>query len=336
VGKPSVTVVGAGIVGLWQALELAQRGFGVTVYEAAPRASAGASSRYAGAMLAPYCESEAAEPIVETLGLVAIARWREVYPQLAVRGTLVVASARDQGELKRFAAMTRGHQPADEALLAALEPELAGRFTRGLYYAEEAHLAPRRAIAFLIAELERLGVTLVFERAIPEPIHMAGAAGEAVIDCRGLAARDTLSNLRGVRGEMAVVRAPEVALARPVRLLHPRFPLYVVPWGEGLYMIGATVIESEDAGPVSLRSTLDLLGTAFALHRGFAEAAVVELGAGVRPAFPDNVPAIEVRGRRILVNGAYRHGFLLAPVLAQAVADYVERGRTDIPLLRGG
>ena len=48
----------------------------------------------------------------------------------------------------------------------------------------------------------------------------------------------------------------------------------------------------------------------------------------MRPAFPDNVPRAVVRdgGRRIYVNGAYRHGFLLAPILARAVADYLADG----------
>jgi glycine oxidase len=155
--------------------------------------------------------------------------------------------------------------------------------------------------------------------------------GETIVDCRGLAARDMLPDLRGVRGERALIRTREVTLQRPVQLLHPRLPLYVVPWDDGLYMIGATLVETEDAGPVSVRSALELLGGAYAVHPAFAEAEVVDLGAGVRPAFPDNVPRAVVRegGRRILVNGAYRHGFLLGPVLARTVADYIESGATS-------
>jgi glycine oxidase len=64
------------------------------------------------------------------------------------------------------------------------------------------------------------------------------------------------------------------------------------------------------------------------VHPAFGEAEIIEQGAGVRPAFPDNVPRALVRdgGRHILVNGAYRHGFLLAPVLAANVAEYIETG----------
>jgi glycine oxidase len=145
-----------------------------------------------------------------------------------------------------------------------------------------------------------------------------------------MSARSDLAGLRGVRGEMAVVRAPGLVLSRPLRLLHPRFPLYIVPWGNGTYMIGATVIEREDAGPVTARSALDLLASACAIHPGFADAHIIELSAGIRPAFKDNVPRIIARGRRLFVNGAYRHGFLLAPVLAEIAADHLESG-TPIP-----
>ena len=131
-----------------------------------------------------------------------------------------------------------------------------------------------------------------------------------------------------------MVRARDIGLKRPVRLLHPRYPLYIVPWRDGLHLIGATVIESEDDSAMTVRSALELLGMAYALHPAFGEAEIVELSAGVRPAFPDNIPRAIVRGRHIHVNGAYRHGFLLAPVLARAVAYYVAEGRASSALLQ--
>ena len=153
---------------------------------------------------------------------------------------------------------------------------------------------------------------------------------DLVIDCRGLAAKDDLPTLRGVRGERIVIRSREVDLARPVRLLHPRFPLYVVPWGDGLYMIGATVIESEETGAITLRSALDLLSAAYALDPAFAEAEIVRQGAGARPAFPDNRPRIIPRNGYIFVNGLYRHGFLLAPASGRA-GRRLYRNRRDAP-----
>jgi glycine oxidase len=132
-----------------------------------------------------------------------------------------------------------------------------------------------------------------------------------------------------------------VSLTRPVRLLHPRLPLYIVPRGEGLFMIGATMIESERRGPVSVRSALELLNAAYALHPAFGEAEIVELGADLRPAFPDNLPQVRQSGRVLHANGLFRHGFLLAPALARMVANAVlgptlhsEAPHADLPQRR--
>jgi glycine oxidase len=143
---------------------------------------------------------------------------------------------------------------------------------------------------------------------------------EAVIDCRGWAARKALPDLRGVRGEMMRIRSREVTLTRAVRFLHPRIPLYIVPRANNEFMIGATMIESAEKGAVSVRSAIELLSAAYALHPAFGEAEILEMSADVRPAYPDNEPRIEERGDRIFVNGFYRHGFLLAPAFAERAA----------------
>ena len=149
-----------------------------------------------------------------------------------------------------------------------------------------------------------------------------------VIDCRGLFARDTQPDLRGVKGEMVIVETDEIVLSRPVRLIHPRWPLYIIPRANNQFMIGATSIEREDDG-VSVRSALELLSAAYAVHPAFGEARIVEIGSGLRPAFPDNLPRIAIDNRKIAVNGLYRHGFLLAPALAELTLGYVERGVID-------
>jgi glycine oxidase len=321
----NIVVVGAGITGLWQALTLARRGHKVRLLERSAEPFAEAASSYAGAMLAPYCEAEGAEPVIRELGLRSLALWKATYPELVAKGTLVVAGARDRAEVERFARMTEGFEKVDAEELDALEPGLDGRFAAGLYYRDEAHLAPLAAMRFLLDAASASDAAVAFGTTWPD----AGSHGDLVIDCRGLAARGDLPDLRGVRGERLIVRTREVALERPVRLLHPRHPLYVVPWGDGLYMVGATVLESEDEGPATVRSVLELLSKLYALHPAFGEAEVVEVGAGVRPAFADNVPKIVVRGDTLLVNGLYRHGFLLAPALAELVADYLEKGAID-------
>jgi glycine oxidase len=291
---------------------------------------ASAASAYAGVMLAPDCEGEAAPALVTEMGRAGLALWRETYPGVTVAGTLIVAAARDQPELVRFSKVTARHRLLDAEGLAALEPDLAGRFSTGLYFPEEAHMPAPHALAFLLEAVRAAGA----EVRLGETWQGGARDDGFIIDCRGLAAKDELPELRGVRGERVLVATRDIRLSRPVRLLHPRHPLYVVPWGDGRFVVGATVIESEDAGPVTLRSALELLGAAYALHPAFGEAQVLDMGAGVRPAFPDNVPRAFVRSERrlILVNGAYRHGFLLAPMLAEAVAGFLGEGAAH-PLL---
>jgi glycine oxidase len=319
----NIVVRGAGVVGLWQALILARHGHAVTIHEQSSEPFANACSIYAGAMLALRCEEDNAQPVVNALGKRGIALWQENYPGTVVNGTLAVALGRDRAELDRFARMTSGHRQLSPAELAALEPSLGNRFAGALFFAEEAHLAPEDALRFMLDRVRAEGVSLRFGDGT------APKGADVVVDCRGLGAKDDLPSLRGVRGERIVVRSRDVNLSRPVRLLHPRFPIYVVPWGDGVCMIGATVIESEESGAISLRSALELLSTAYALDPAFGEAEIIEQGAGVRPAFPDNRPRIIARKGYIYVNGLYRNGFLLAPTLAELVADYIETGAKD-------
>lgn len=327
----TITILGAGIIGLWQALTLVRAGFPVHLIERSPQPApfAGSASRYAGAMLAPDCEAEAAPALVRELGHAALPLWRAVYPGIAARGTLVVAPPREPGELARYARATLHHTRLDANALATLEPELATRFDTALYFAGEAHMAATDAMDFLLNAVVEAGARVSFGAPDVSP-----PAPGLLIDCRGLAACSDLPALRGVRGERVLVRAREVGFTRPIRLLHPRVPLYVVPWPGRIYMIGATVIESADGGPMTVRSALELLGAASLLHAGFAEAEILDLGAGVRPALPDNIPRVIVEqgGRTLRANGAYRHGFLLAPILAQATLAYLASA-PDHPLL---
>jgi len=321
------TVVGAGVVGLATAVTLAERGAKVTLIERS-RELGGNASWLAGGMLAPFCEGESAPSSVVELGQGAIDWWDARVPGVAREGTLVVAPPRDTSEIDRFAARTKSHMRVDGARIAELEPDLAGRFHKGLFFVEEGHLDPRVALSVLTERLRAKGGEIRFG-ADGEGLGDAGV----VIDCRGWAARKALPELRGVRGEMLRIRSREVSLARAVRFLHPRIPLYIVPRAGNRFLIGATSIEADDEG-VSVRSALELLTGAYAVHPAFAEARIVDIGAALRPAFPDNLPRVTVNHSRISVNGLYRHGFLLAPALAEITVAHLLRGQTDNEVVR--
>jgi glycine oxidase len=332
-GDSPVSIIGAGIAGAWQALLFAQAGHPVTLYERSDAEMTLSTSHWAGGMLAPWCEAEASEPVISRLGLRSLDLWREHFPKTPFNGSLVVAHARDRADFERFAKLTSGHVRLDAPALSELEPSLEGRFRDALFYADEGHVEPRRVLPELHARISAAGGTIKFD-SDTDAADLAGKNLDGiVIDCRGLSARDTQKELRGVKGEMIIVETSEVELSRPVRLIHPRWPLYVIPRGDGRFMLGATSIEAEDTG-VSVRSALELLGAAYAVHPAFAEARIVEFGSGLRPAYPDNLPRITVEKTKIAVNGLYRHGFLLAPALAELTLAHVERGAIDNEVMR--
>lgn len=314
-----ILVKGAGVAGLTAALELSRRGASVALHDTASAVGRGASY-YAGGMLAPWCERESAEQAVLDLGQAALVWWDEATPGLVTRhGTLVVAPARDKAELSRFASRTSGYEWVDEDRIGQLEPDLAGRFRHGLFFAGEGHLDPRLAIDALHRRLVSMGVSFHLGIQIPDDGDFDG-----IVDCTGHAQLGVLPGLRGVRGEMLYLATAEIKLSRPVRFLHPRIPLYVVPRGAGRFMVGATMIETDDPGPISARSMMELLNGAYALHPSFGEAQIIETGTGIRPAFPNNLPSITQKGSTLFINGAHRHGFLLSPAMARQVADRLD------------
>lgn len=318
-----VTVIGAGVMGLACALEFAERGATVEVLERAQQLGSSCCSWFAGGMLSPWCELESAEPLIARLGNESIGWWRRKFPATAVNGTLVVAHGRDAAQLTQFSRRTEHFEWLDDPGIGILEPDLAGRFNRALFFRDEAHLDPRAALAALAHRLDELAVPIRFGvEATAMQLTQPG-----VIDCTGLAAREVLKDLRGIKGEMLLIRQRDISLSRPIRVLHPRAPLYIVPRADGLFMVGATMLESDQPTRITARSMLELLSAAYALHPAFGEAEIVEIGTGVRPAFPDNLPRIGWRGDALYVNGLFRHGFLLAPALASRAAQIVLENR---------
>lgn len=348
----SAHVLGAGLMGRLVALALARRGCRVDLHDAQGPQAGGAAARVAAAMLAPLAESAVAPAPVVRMGRHALDRWPELLTELAGHaapvffqreGTLVLWHRQDAGEAERFARVlerTRGWigddlppaRPLDASGIVALEPALRGsRFAQGLFLAGEGQLDNRALLDALHATLAATpGVTLHWHRAVSPEDFDCGPAGR-VIDCRGLGARPQWGALRGVRGEVIRVHAPDVALSRPTRLLHPRYPLYIAPKPDGVFVIGATEIESADMSPASVRSTLELLSAAYAVHSGFGEARILELATHCRPTLPDNLPALRWSAPRVLqVNGLYRHGFLIAPALLDIALELLATGRSPL------
>ena len=148
-----ISVIGAGVAGSWQALALARAGFDVTLFERDDASLKNSTGYWAGGMLAPYCESEATEPVVTRLGLRSLDLWRDEFSDTHLNGTLVVAHRRDRADFDRFAQQTTATSAIDADRIAALEPALAGQFERALFFADEGHVEPREVLPQLHAQL---------------------------------------------------------------------------------------------------------------------------------------------------------------------------------------
>lgn len=319
-----ITILGAGVGGLVAATALSEAGARVRIIERGPAAGPQQCSWFAGGMLSPFCEQVHAEPAIPELGATALAWWQKHHAGTVRGGSLIVAAARDRSELDYFAARSRGHRRLDAAGIAELEPDLVERFSHGLFFPDEGHVDPRTALPDLARQLQERGVPIEWNTDAAD-LDLAGT----VLDCRGLAARDRIEQLRGVRGEMLHIQSDEFCLHRPVRLLHPRGTVYAIPRHDGQLMIGGTMVESADGGPVTLRSAVELLNGAYALHPVLAEARVLEFGAGIRPALPDNLPRVWQQDGRWYLNGLFRHGFLLSPAMAEAAVAALVHSRSE-------
>ena len=334
--QPHIGIAGAGLAGRLLAWRLALAGCRVSLFDAKRRDDLTSASQTAAAMLSPLAELAVSDDAVFELGQRSLQLWPQYLLQLAspvyfkTDGTLVVAHMQDGASLEHFTRLLHHKLPdackaqvqrLDAATLAQYEPLLAGRFNGGLFLAGEGQLANDQLMHALATELDRLGVRWhegqTVERVQAQSVVCADQqhSVDLAVDARGTGSKCALPNLRGVRGEVLRVECKSVTLQRPVRLMHPRYQLYVAPRPNGQFVVGATELESEDTGPVTVRSMLELGSALHSLHPAFGEARILSMRAALRPALDDHRPCIEQRAGVWHINGLYRHGYLCAPAL---------------------
>ena len=339
-------VLGAGLMGRLLAHSLARQGLTVQVFDAGDGSGQASAAHVAASMLAPLAESVVAERPVVDMGFYSLERWPELLSELTRPvffqrdGSLLVWHRADKGHAQTLMEKLRAlshiwpSEAAPQSLnaqaLSELEPSLASTFEEGVWLPQEGQLDNRQLLDALLHSLTQNNVAMHWNQSMTLSNVLHETQADWVFDCRGMGGKPDWSALRGVRGEVIRLHAPEVSLRRPVRLMHPRYPLYIAPKPDHVYVIGATEIESEDTSPASVRSTLELLSAAYSLHSGFAEARVLEISTQLRPALPHHKPSFCSPTKRCLqINGLYRHGFLMAPALLDAAMGWM-KGDTQL------
>ena len=341
-----IAIIGAGLVGRLLALELAKTGYELHVFEKSSHQSPHSAAFIAAAMLAPLAESVSTEASIVRMGYYSLKRWPEILCQLEQSvffqqlGSVIVWHQQDQSSATHFRNQLRhisqsiSSIPKPEVVnkeqLKNLEPELSNQFETGIFLPEEGQLDNRELLSALLTQCVSQGVQFFWDQDI-DLNHFPLERYDQVIDCRGIGSKPDVSTLRGVRGEVVRVHAPEVQLTRPIRLIHPKYPIYIAPKRDHMYVIGATEIESEDDSPMSVRSSLELLSAAYTVHSGFAEARILELATQCRPSFKNNLPKIIQTNSKVMhINGLYRHGFLIAPAIIDSVVKILTNQDTTL------
>lgn len=347
-----LAVIGGGVIGLSVAWRAAQRGLRVVVLERHDRGGSETSSVAAG-MLAPISEALASEQALMRLGLASVRAYPGFVAELTditgmdtgyLRcGTLLVARDRDEAEwLERERALRQTLDLPVERLRAShareIEPALAPALRLALDVPDDHAIDPRKLTAALAAALERAGGELRTRTAVNAlAISHDRVTGIVLADGSEVRADNVVvaagpwsSSLDGIPEGARVPVHP--IKGQILRLHDPAGPGlltrvlrmnggYVVPRGDGRYVIGATMEERGFDRTVTAGAVFELLRAAFELLPSVTELVIDELSAGLRPATPDNAPAIgpaSIDGLHWAV-GHFRHGILLTPITAELV-----------------
>ena len=332
-------VAGAGLVGRLLALALVREGWSVSIFDEDDTIGRKSCGYVAGGMLSLYSEAESISDLVVGLGRRSISLWPEIVSYVGASscfrssGSVIVAHRADLSDLERRREFIQNRFPGlfddlkithsvGEGLSVAYSMKVPGEGSiDNVMLFECVERTLRQHNVCWHANTRVIGIThgkIVTE----EGSHVFNF----VFDCRGIGAKADLPGLRGVRGESILLQAPNVSIENVIRVVHPRYSIYVVPRTNSMFLVGATEIESCDFSEISVQSALEILSAAYSLHKGFAEARIASMMTACRPAFSDNIPKIVWEKNAARINGLYRYGYLCVPAMVEEV----------IRLLKGG
>jgi glycine oxidase len=365
VSKPSVAIIGAGVIGLGIAWRLAARGVSVAVFDKGV-SGAGASHAAAG-MLAACAEAEPGEEALVTLGRVSQARWPAFAAELKQasgvdvglrpEGTLVVAlTSDDQARLSHQLTFQQKLGLPLQWISAAetrrREPHLAGKLAGAVFSPEDTQVDNRKLAAALRIAAEAAGARIREHQEVKTISSDAGRVDGIVLADGTKVGADVVVLAAGAWSRSIDGLAPELRPpVRPIKgqmlalRMDPAAPLlthvvwapgaYLVPRLDGRLLVGATVEEKGYDTSLTAGGILTLLEAAWRVVPAVEELPIDEMWVGHRPGSRDDAPILgtgPIDGL-IYATGHHRNGILLTPVTADAIAQLVLEGAAD-PAIR--
>lgn len=341
-------IAGGGLIGSAIALELAEAGLRVAVFD---RQEPGKEASWASAgILSAAPENSAMIPLVP-LGKASM----KLYPEFIERveeisematgyrakGTLnAIDSARAREQLSTVVALHRGLGLAAEPLSAAeareLEPALSEEIEAGVLRPDEASVDNRALTKAVQEAARRKGAEIFAEKNVGRIRIESGrcsgleaggenvSAGQTIIAagcfCGSIEGVSHYAPVRPAKGQMISLRGK----ASIERVLWSD-EIYLVPRNDGRILAGATVEYVGFEKTVTAGGVQKLLAAATALVPGLAAARIDEMWAGLRPDTPDHLPILGPADRDglLFATGHFRSGVLLAPVTARLIREWV-------------
>lgn len=352
--RPTVVVIGGGVIGCAVAWRLARRGCAVVLLEA-DHPGHHASTAAAG-MLSPLKEAEEPGPFLQ-LALRSLERYPAFVDAIEGASGINVGYRRDgrldvalDDEGAEALRRHRNHQTdagfdshlLEPAEIRRLEPAIGPDAVLGLATEHDHQVDNRRLMRALWIAIAREGVEVRtgvrVQTVLTEGDRATGVqlddrsridADAVVIAAGAWSSQITLPRsvpIRPVRGQIVVLRTVPPVLRRTT--WGPRF--YLVPRTDGRLLVGSTMEEVGFRTEVTAGAVRRLLALATRVLPSLEDAAVEGFQVGLRPASADGYPVIgpdpEVQGL-VWATGHLRNGVLLAPETAEIVAATVLDGQ---------
>jgi glycine oxidase len=349
-------IAGGGLIGASIALELAEAGMKVGLYDA--KEPGREASWASGGMISPAPENAGMIPFMP-MSLASVA----LYPEFIGRveeltgakvgyrqcGALDVILGGDaQEELSTYIALQHGVGLRAEALSAEdareMEPALTEEVQAAIFRPDEASLDARIFTGAVIDAARQKGVQVFPGNAAKAVLKSQGHCHGLQLETGRTEARWTIisagcysARIEGAepyapvsptKGQMVGLRCESMEIKRILWLEHK----YLVPRSGGKIIAGSTIEQTGFDNHVTAGGVNTILSGVMRMVPGLESARIEETWAGLRPDSPDHLPIIgptDVEGL-LIATGHFRSGVLLAPVTARMIREWLTLQKVSV------